>query len=169
MAEATTVPESEGDQRRRGGRVSGVEEGEVDEEVDGHQRRQGTRKNSPSMTIALPPLVPMSMPRYRGAGFIVEAKSATDRLAGCELGFKGFGAIAVNVVNALVFFFFAPRTSVPRLALPEEQRWRGDLVPEASAQPNCNGDRAAAAAASGMRERARKGKVVVKKLGKVSL
>ena len=128
-------------------------------------------KNAPSMTIALPPLVPMSMPRYRGAGSILEAKSATDRLAGCELGCKGFGAIAVNVVNALVFFFFAPRTSVPRLALPEEQRWRGDLVPEASAQLNCNGERAAAAAAaaSGMRERERKGKVVVKKLGKVSL
>ena len=81
------------------------------------------KNNSPSMTIALPPLVPMSMPRYRGVESIAEAKRATERLARCELERKGVRLIDANDdaknVNVVFFFFFAaPRTPVPRLALP---------------------------------------------------
>ena len=88
----------------------------VDEEVEEEEE-----KNSPSMTIALPPLVPMSMPKYRGPlGSICDAKEATERLAGRELGCKE-GDELIGVVGVVVLFFFgAPATSVPRLALLEQ-------------------------------------------------
>ena len=124
------------------------------------------KNNSPSMTIALPPLVPMSMPRYRGVESIAEAKRATERLARCELERKGVRLIDANDdaknVNVVFFFFFAaPRTPVPRLALPVQlQQQREEVVTEARDQPNCDGERApapaaAVAAASGMRRERR--------------
>lgn len=111
------------------------------------------------MTIALPPLVPMSTPRYRCADSILDAKGATWSLARRELACKGDGLIdeddIANLLVLFLFFFFASAT--PRLLamlLPMEQK--GDeLIPEALEQPNCDGERAAAAdaaSASGMRK-----------------
>ena len=98
-----------------------------EDEVDGKAATKEKKNSSPSMTIALPPLVPISMPRYNGPESIAEARGATERLAGCELGREVDGLIDdVDVVldAALVFFFFAPRASLPRLPLllPEQQQ-----------------------------------------------
>ena len=92
----------------------------VEEEVDGGIIEINGKKNSPSMTIALPPLVPMSMPRYKGAETIAEPKRTTERLPRSESERKVDGLIDKDA--DVDVFFLAPRTPVPRLVLPEQQQ-----------------------------------------------